>query len=570
MNLIIFRENTNCSDSSDHLLRFAAGDPVLSSVIFAGLGKSFCRPGKLLRRHHPESLTAGRITFALPQRWRIEPDSLKPNEHLSRHLFFNTAQDVISYHQNVPVPVNLTGDIKKSRNASKWLLVSNGRFATHIRRALMKKILSEINADVISVSVQSDLMSKAAKIRLTTDDKIAGFRRLYSDEAELTPLPADWPCHLFIKLNILDKLLDNRLLPGSFDAVMEKCRSNALTVKAVNIGGAVFDLENAQAMLDFCRMHLDKISNAGFTSVAANGTKKDTKFTGTVLLGDNVRIDPEVVIAGPAIIGNNVRIERGAVINSSIIGSGFRVSENQFVNNRIISSSDVTPVAGDGSRVYLPKESATAYRNFPRFSYAGTFKRIADILCAAIIIILFVPLAPFIALVIKLTSPGPVFFKDKRQGLHGRKFHCLKFRTMISGADRIQEKLRFVSHVDGPQFKVANDPRINAVGKFLRNTYIDEIPQFLNVLLGQMSIVGPRPSPEPENTMCPFWRDARLSVRPGITGLWQISRTRQPMKDFQEWIRYDTQYVRNLSLKMDLWICWKTITKLVNDFINQF
>jgi len=141
---------------------------------------------------------------------------------------------------------------------------------------------------------------------------------------------------------------------------------------------------------------------------------------------------------------------------------------------------------------------------------------------------------------------------------------------MHVGADKIQDKLRFVSQVDGPQFKMADDPRISAVGRFLRETYLDEIPQFINVLLGQMSVVGPRPSPESENMLCPFWRDARLSVRPGITGLWQIYRTRQLMKDFQEWIYYDTKYVRNLSLSMDLWICWQTTKKLVDNFIKQF
>jgi lipopolysaccharide/colanic/teichoic acid biosynthesis glycosyltransferase len=98
---------------------------------------------------------------------------------------------------------------------------------------------------------------------------------------------------------------------------------------------------------------------------------------------------------------------------------------------------------------------------------------------------------------------------------------------------------------------------------------LDEIPQFLNVLVGQMSVVGPRPSPESENTSCPSWRDARLSVRPGITGLWQICRTRQPMKDFQEWIYYDIKYVKTLSLKTDLWLCWQTAKKMAMNFIDQ-
>jgi lipopolysaccharide/colanic/teichoic acid biosynthesis glycosyltransferase len=112
-----------------------------------------------------------------------------------------------------------------------------------------------------------------------------------------------------------------------------------------------------------------------------------------------------------------------------------------------------------------------------------------------VVLILFAPLLPFVALAIKLNSPGPVFYRDKRQGLHGKAFGCLKFRTMVTGAHEIQEKLRVVSQVDGPQFKMEDDPRISTVGRFLRETYIDEIPQFFNVLLGQMSIVGPRPSP---------------------------------------------------------------------------
>jgi len=117
---------------------------------------------------------------------------------------------------------------------------------------------------------------------------------------------------------------------------------------------------------------------------------------------------------------------------------------------------------------------------------------------------------------------------------------------------------------------MADDPRITTVGRFLRETYLDEIPQFFNVLMGEMSVVGPRPSPESENTLCASWRDARLSIRPGITGLWQICRTREPLKDFQEWIHYDTKYVRELSLRMDLWVCWRTFRKMVYNFIRQF
>ena len=286
---------------------------------------------------------------------------------------------------------------------------------------------------------------------------------------------------------------------------------------------------------------------------------------------------------GPTVIGNDVKIKQGAVISSSVIGPGVCVPQNQLVQNRIVKGPQCNWKRLNQARSNFSKQicypkfdldhrqrANEFFRSWPSFSYAGSFKRIADCFSAIIVLILFAPVMPFIALATKLTSPGPVFFKDKRQGLHGKEFYCLKFRSMTAGADAIQDRLRVVSQVDGPQFKMTDDPRISTVGRFLRDTYIDEIPQFFNVVLGQMSVVGPRPSPESENTSCPFWRDARLSVRPGITGLWQLCRTRQPMRDFQEWIHYDTEYVRNLSLKMDLWICWQTAKKLIGNFISQF
>jgi lipopolysaccharide/colanic/teichoic acid biosynthesis glycosyltransferase len=141
---------------------------------------------------------------------------------------------------------------------------------------------------------------------------------------------------------------------------------------------------------------------------------------------------------------------------------------------------------------------------------------------------------------------------------------------MRTGTDRLQEQLRFINEVDGPQFKMADDPRITRVGHFLRETYLDEIPQIFNVLMGHMSIVGPRPSPKSENVLCPQWRDARLSVRPGVTGLWQVRRTRQLGRDFQEWIHYDIEYIKDLTIGMDLRICWDTVKTMLHKFAEQF
>jgi len=295
-----------------------------------------------------------------------------------------------------------------------------------------------------------------------------------------------------------------------------------------------------------------------------------------VLFGRNISIGHNALIIGPTIISNDVKIARDSVIKASIIGPGVSIPPNSLVRHRVLLNSQNCSEKSsimesvEYGAVGRFDEDTDDFRTWPRFSYAGFFKRIIDVIAALIVLVLFIPIMLIIALLIKLGSPGPVFFKDKRQGLHGRMFNCYKFRTMVVGADKIQDRMRVLNQVDGPQFRMEYDPRVSVVGRFLRNTYIDEIPQFFNVLLGQMSVVGPRPSPESENTLCPSWHDARLSVRPGITGLWQVCRTRQPMRDFQEWIYYDTRYVKNLSLKMDLWIFRQTIKKTLENFIDQF
>ena len=223
------------------------------------------------------------------------------------------------------------------------------------------------------------------------------------------------------------------------------------------------------------------------------------------------------------------------------------------------------------ARSFVPgAKTDDGFRYWPLFSYARLGKRILDIIVSSIVLIFFAPVFILVAIAIKLTSPGPVFFKHKRQGLHGREFSCLKFRTMIVGADQIQEKLRRINQVDGPQFMMDDDPRVTVVGKFMRETFIDELPQFINIFLGQMSVAGPRPSPQRENMFCPSWRYARLSVRPGVTGLWQVCRTRLAGRDFQEWIYYDTKYVKNISLSLDLKIFFKTVKKFINSFIEHF
>ena len=189
-------------------------------------------------------------------------------------------------------------------------------------------------------------------------------------------------------------------------------------------------------------------------------------------------------------------------------------------------------------------------------------KRIFDVVFALLAILATLPLYPLVMLAIWCEDGAPFFFAHRRETMGGREFPCIKFRTMRKNAEEIKKELAKQNQADGPQFFMENDPRLTKVGRLLRTFNVDELPQFFNVLVGHMSIVGPRPSPHKENQYCPPWREARLSVRPGITGLWQVMRSRRKGLDFQEWIRYDIEYVENVDWRLDLWIIWKTFGKL--------
>jgi lipopolysaccharide/colanic/teichoic acid biosynthesis glycosyltransferase len=200
-----------------------------------------------------------------------------------------------------------------------------------------------------------------------------------------------------------------------------------------------------------------------------------------------------------------------------------------------------------------------AVRPKPVSSTSRIGKRCFDVVFAAAALALTLPLYPVIMLAIWLEDGRPFFYRQYRETTGGREFGCLKFRSMRNDAAQLKAEVRTLNKADGPHVFIEDDPRQTAVGRFLRSHNIDELPQFINVLLGQMSVVGPRPTAYNENQFCPAWREARLSVKPGITGLWQVKRTRKHGVDFQEWIRYDIEYVENRSWAMELWIIWQTL-----------
>jgi lipopolysaccharide/colanic/teichoic acid biosynthesis glycosyltransferase len=174
-------------------------------------------------------------------------------------------------------------------------------------------------------------------------------------------------------------------------------------------------------------------------------------------------------------------------------------------------------------------------------------------------LILLAPLLFVVAAAIKVTSPGPAIFSQMRCGRHGKPFRMFKFRSMDTNAEQRRQELEIFNQMRGPVFKVDNDPRITPFGRWLRKLSVDELPQLFNVLIGQMSLVGPRPLPtyEVENFSNPAQR-RRLSVKPGITCLWQISG-RNEVQDFQTWVKLDLEYIDNWSIWLDLQILFRTI-----------
>ena len=185
------------------------------------------------------------------------------------------------------------------------------------------------------------------------------------------------------------------------------------------------------------------------------------------------------------------------------------------------------------------------------------WKRIIDIMGAAIGLVMLSPIMIIAGIAIKVSSSGPILFKQRRAGLGGQPFWIYKFRTMSVDAEKQKAALRAASEQDGPAFKLTNDPRITPVGKFLRETSLDELPQLWNVLLGDMSLVGPRPLPMEESAACDPWQRRRLDVTPGLTCIWQVKgRSRVT---FDEWMRMDVNYIRRRNIWHDVKILTQTI-----------
>ncbi len=218
---------------------------------------------------------------------------------------------------------------------------------------------------------------------------------------------------------------------------------------------------------------------------------------------------------------------------------------------------------GQPSRVELGTSIALLHYNHHPANYwpHSAVKRAIDIAVAAIALVLLFPILVVIAIAVKMTSSGPVFFKQPRVGLHRREFKMWKFRTMVKNAEQLRKEVASLNNARGVSFKIVRDPRLTAIGGFLRRTSLDELPQFINVLLGEMSLVGPRPIPlwvADQLQDATYYR--RFHVLPGLTGWWQVEGREQ---DFEVMAKHDLYYVDNWSTSLDLLVLLRTLPAVV-------
>ena len=197
------------------------------------------------------------------------------------------------------------------------------------------------------------------------------------------------------------------------------------------------------------------------------------------------------------------------------------------------------------------------------FSLYEVIKRLIDVVCSFLGVLVLSPLFIIIAIIIKTTSKGPVFFSQKRVGKNGKEFNMYKFRSMVVNAEELKEKLAAQNEMSGPMFKMKDDPRVTKVGKFIRKTSLDELPQLWNVLKGDMSLVGPRPSLPKEVAQFEEWMYKRLEVKPGLTCYWQVSGRNNI--DFEDWMKLDIKYVEERSTWVDVKLIFKTVGVLFGD-----
>ena len=386
--------------------------------------------------------------------------------------------------------------------------------------------------------------------------------------------PTNWPFIAGVAASVVPvsgNIIPLEFTPRSLAELRQQLVSRGMSSRDVLIEGGAFDLTSETGLLAAMeRSVLDMTVSKGTgarsaTVLVAGGHTIDprARLFGPVVVQPNARIDAHATIVGPVLIGEGAHVSSGTVVAHALLGAQAEVPQGMILRDCAWFAHAV-PDTGNGAEPEARAHPTSTAA--PGLAWSGlvehaepvgdrsylAWKRAFDVVVSAVGLLVLSPVFVIVSILIWIESRGPVFFSDEREGVVGRSFKCLKFRTMRNGTTNLQHELKSHSHTDGPHFKLIVDPRITWVGRVLRATNVDEIPQLINVLRGDMSLVGPRPSPFHENQICVPWRQARLSVRPGITGLWQMCRRDRASGDFHQWIEYDLLYVQRMNAWLDI------------------
>ena len=395
--------------------------------------------------------------------------------------------------------------------------------------------------------------------------------------------PATWPFVAGVAASLVpvsSSLLYLEPVPASLVELRQHLVSCGAPCRDVAVEGIAVDLTKRHGLLAAAEHYVVEEASqaraAGRASTVLVGwghsIAPTARILGPVVIHSNVRIGENAIIVGPALIGAGAQVSSRAIVAHAIVGPQAQVPRDCTLRDRVwfndLDDRDhERPESSYESRLARFSFDADATSAINAVEDAShpwhpRWKRLFDVVVALTGLVLLSPFFLLVAILIRLESRGPILYRGEREGLRGRLFKCLKFRTMQVGAHGLQHLLKAQDKLDGPHFKLDRDPRLTHLGRILRSTNVDELPQLINVLRGDMSLVGPRPSPFRENQICVPWREGRLSIRPGVTGLWQICRKDRSSGDFHQWIEYDLLYVQQVSPWLDLKILVATVVTL--------
>jgi lipopolysaccharide/colanic/teichoic acid biosynthesis glycosyltransferase len=440
------------------------------------------------------------------------------------------------------VQVVRQGEPSQIVSHAELFLLTDPRSLVIFKLAPVMDVLNWIEPTVLFIRMH-DTRERGYRERVVTDaaDRFVRFQRIYESADRLA------------RVVLTPEREVAQLWQSSTDPLSGWRRLRKFTPRiervTISVNGQVYDRTSDREIAHFLHDLIRDWRRPDSTIVRAQRAEQ------AVWKDPEARIDADAKLIGPVWVGAGRALDAGATV----------------IGPAVVWDDPVKRPASEALQwlTIEPKMPAEEVPPIPSKPVYRSTKRIFDVLFSMCAIIGTLPVYPLIMLAIWIEDGWPFFFAHERETMGGGEFPCVKFRSMRKDAEKIKQDLKKLNQADGPQFFIENDPRLTRVGKFLRRYNLDELPQFFNVLRGQMSVVGPRPSPYHENQYCPPWREARLSVRPGITGLWQIRRTRRTGSDFQEWIKYDLEYVENASWRLDLSILYKTVMMMIRKGTRQ-